>query len=736
MRDADDKMFEDKLLLMLRQRFATGQEIRRLLYIYAGAPDSDSMHSVRKSVPGDCVLLYFYLPQSHNFKKCCKAPKNELTLSIPFFKETAPDQIMLIASCVKAEKIIYAGSQESNANKELSLIKKASDNALLNLHNERADRLAKLRSSIQNIPLIKRDGALFPQKPNPPLPAIICGAGPSASSQVSFLKKISDKVIIIASGRMGQWLSERGITPDFIVQIDYESECDTPWNPSPESALVATTGVSPANALSFRKIIWIRGDSLFFNRYLDECGIKLNSCEVSRTSTVTCIDFALKLGCKKMALIGNDLCLSGSATHVDGYYGGNANPYSGNLFEIDGNNGGKVWTNHAFEILREAIRDFIAKAKSEHEGSEIYNCASEGALIEEAKKISLEKFSEKFIGQTDKKISIEPRQNKDAGIDIKSIIEPFSNYTSIIREQIKCSDKLQEELNSQMPDMPSINGMKRAMAMMQRKEQELIKQANGVNFIAAINETVEDIFSETPQSASAPANIRPALTLDLCDDLAGDFQYAEKRLNGEHEAALNRPCTTLFAAFRNFAVSFIEPKNPELAQALKKDIFSKEEKNYRISEAGRDLPIVYTFNADGTALTFPENKEAIAGEVDNFLKSSEYDPSKCALIIFAPGNWLTVEAFAKKYPESELMIIEPWPGLLSKIINHSIFMHRLPDNTTVVGIHEKMGKWKNVYDETIDKWNARSKRILCLRPADTWRLPEIKELFNAHFSNL
>jgi len=728
--------FQASLSGFLKELRGKKQKHNRVLYIYFGSPEKIPPQDIRKEIPENAFLLYIY-PQADSFSGNIISP-------LTFFScleemDDISGKVWSLIALLKMQRVHFSYQKDftEKYSDKAAEIKEIADEALLNTYHFKSSKLIKLRCCLQNLPLIlKNSNVKIPEG----IPALICGAGPSIKNQIELIKRFSNGVIIIAVGRLGSRLMKAGIQPDFIVQVDPASDFEECNETIDGSILTAISNVSPAAALSFNKVIWSSGDCAPFNKFLKEAGITLPELKISRTSTVTALDFAAKLGCKKIALLGNDLCISTSGnSHMEGYM--DEKLYKHELIEIKGNDSEKLLTTPEFNGLRKGLEDYLSRLKTKQVS--IYNCTEKGARIKHTLRMGLEDFLNEFSAQ-DKKISFTVETEHDHEI-IKKLSEDFSRYSALLKEGIVCSNSMIEESLKAKPDKWCFEKYEKMFEMLRNREKYLAEKPLSGNFISAINEQVEEIIFDSPFSENSGAlseNIRMKERYEmlsaLSSDIKGDIEYAlnldieklkeEKASKGSR--ALRSPI--VFSFFRKQAISFIRKSNQEFADALEKRKFRDEDKRFDLYLHWQELPFVRIKTQNNNLLPISGNYLAMekvsSDELDEFLKKSNFDPAKHAVVFVAPGNWLHVIEFAERYPYSDIIIVETWPELLSQIIDYSLFMHLLPEKTVITACSENLKNWREIYLRAKKKFEAEGKEILFFEHPYTWGLPEVKEI--------
>jgi len=120
-------------------------------------------------------------------------------------------------------------------------------------------------------------------------------------------------------------------------------------------------------------------------------------------------------------------------------------------------------------------------------------------------------------------------------------------------------------------------------------------------------------------------------------------------------------------------------------------------------------------------------------DIENFIGNSKFSPEKNLVIFFAPGNWIHVKAFAEKFPDADIIVVEIWLDLFYHIIGQSMFFNKFPEKTLVIGIHEKLKDSGRILMKAIGETD---KKPLFFENPATWKMEEVKELFKKTFAGL
>lgn len=714
------QLFQSRIKSFLAEPYP-GEPGRFFLHVHLGGRNVEAVSELRKALPGNVFILYV--------SESCfdKEPNEKRMLFSDIVSGLLPVKVSILAGILRIDdghriSMSCEKGMEGLFEKVLPFIKNSATEAVSNIKCEKRARLIQIRCSIQNIPLIFSDRSRLLGKVSPETSALICGAGPSLSGQLEMIKKHSGRFILICVGRLAKTLSQNGLMPDFVVEMD--PECYLNWEHSEKMncPLAAFPIISPEVAERFPEIVWFAEPSSPFTEFMKKKNIELPSLSLSRGVIVSAIDLALKLGCKKIALAGNDLCFSsaGKAYAEESQEGSKES-----LFEIPASDGGKVLTNWVFNGVREVLERNIAVFKENNKGLKIYNCTPSGAHIENTEPMLLEKFIE--ISEIVDKMNLLNRSRvafispgfKDAE---KDVLE----YAGIAEKITEICIEIQNAL--EIKDLSEAEVLKEGLKNAFDSESRLAKTSFAEPLLSVLKEYSEDISKDRPEPRAAKEDLRSqvlelqekySLIHDLCMELHDDFRESGKKK------------AYIFQSFRNFALSFIKRNNEEFADFL--NGLSCDSSGFQMRANQQYLPTSVKKRMDGGKFLELvdgglEMEEKARAKIVEFIKDKNFLPEKCAAVFFAPGNWAHVVEFANIFTDADIMVVEPWPELLSALISSCMFMQSLPRKTTVVGIDEKLGKWKRIYHSQMRKWLRAGKEIVFFEHPVTWKLEEVKDL--------
>jgi hypothetical protein len=149
----------------------------------------------------------------------------------------------------------------------------------------------------------------------PGIPAIIVSAGPSLERHFDLLASIGDRALIIAPGMGARILSKRGIKAHLAMSIDAgEDEADIYKECGASTPLIASFRLHPKVEKEFpNQILRIATATEYLAQYYyrhfqaEELAVLSDQPSVS----IFAIDYAQRLGCNPIILIGQDLCRYG-----------------------------------------------------------------------------------------------------------------------------------------------------------------------------------------------------------------------------------------------------------------------------------------------------------------------------------------------------------------------------------------------------------------------------------------
>lgn len=327
--------------------------------------------------------------------------------------------------------------------------------------------------------------------------AIVVSAGPSLDKNIDLLKANEDKFIIISGGRTLKTLLDRGIRPHIVVSLDpSHKNFQLVENVLDSSVPMLVTLLSNKELAKQYK-----GDKIF----LDNTGVTglstffwgthIDTISVSGTVATMQLNFADYLGCKKIALIGQDLAFTDNKFHSDSTVildeeqnGGNDMSYKKSTFiEVKGNCEDKVYTDDIFLSFINDISNYVNYLKEESD-VDVYNCTEAGAYINGTKVSTLQDFIDSC------------KDSEDYYTQIDDIIKNNKN-----KDSLKDIDKKMKELQSLCQKI--INLSKDALHIVQRSIRTKLETENDRKNLKKIDKKLANLF----------------IKMDISTIIAGDF---------------------------------------------------------------------------------------------------------------------------------------------------------------------------------------------------------------------
>lgn len=163
--------------------------------------------------------------------------------------------------------------------------------------------------------------------------AFICGAGPSLSEKISYIKKKRDEIVIFATDTSFLPLIKNGIKADFFLSVDPQVFSSLHFKPSfakkiEKNAIKKTIGIFDLCGLNFLARLFLQnGNPILFtaSRHpLVQYALSFAPFPFAEsghgTVSLYALDVAHRLGFKKFETAGLDFCYIGGKTYANGSY--------------------------------------------------------------------------------------------------------------------------------------------------------------------------------------------------------------------------------------------------------------------------------------------------------------------------------------------------------------------------------------------------------------------------------
>jgi len=713
--------------------------------VCVGPAEPRDAAGLRRQLPSDAVLLLIHPP-------CDPARRAELERAAPpetrtLFAALDPadafaDKVGMLVAGVpdKRVRLVVAHGFGERYAAEIQAIQEAITTALDNAQQDRNRGLIRLKASIRNLPLIARDAGLRIGRVPPGTDAIICGAGPSLAGQFDELRRARGRAVLIAVGHAAPALARAGLVPDAVVEVDAHAARNWPEEVRPPALLAACTEVSPEVAARFPRILWWAGSSPAFNLALKILGLNLPETQMAKSVTVPAIDLAVRLGCARIALVGQEFCLAPDGrSHVDG----EALAGGDETLELPGNDGPPVLATRNFASLRDALQKFLRGLNAYFAAAaarpQVFNCTAGGAVLDGAVRMSLADFCAGLpAGPVAFELAAPGPAPAVSWARLDETDRLFREYGVIAENIIEACGNLLREL--QAPDM-SITRVRLPQRVLQQlvANEDRLRQAEWLAaWVNPLIQHADQVMKETPGLVSQAADPQAQLIFlstrfrylaDLCAEFAGEWRAAAARIR-DPAAAPPAGGPLEFASFRHHGIRWVRAGNPDYAQWLESNPAAAPGARLVVRWLNQYLPFAQWVGADGRVEPlsgFVSMFDQAKTEIDRFVDRVGLDPRRHGVICAGPGNWVYVLELSARYPNLEMIVADPWPELFAALIAHGVFLHRLPPRTLVLGVDDRLPGWREGLRTRLAAWRGAGLQPLVLAHPAAGRVPELAE---------
>lgn len=229
--------------------------------------------------------------------------------------------------------------------------------------------------------------------------ALIIAAGPSLDRSLPRLKEMAGRCLVIAVGAALGSLRRHGIRPHLVVSVDSAPEILRQFAGSEQEDwfLAAPFTVDPElfRLASGRSLLFTADLLHGFNYWLEQQQVLPLRLRIGGTVTVSAIDLAICLGCRRLLLAGLDLAFGeNDATHAEGAIFGGMRRLPPGLIEVPGNFSAAVRTTRQFAGYINILAAYFARASASYPGLQVININDRGAKLGEIPAISPENLHE------------------------------------------------------------------------------------------------------------------------------------------------------------------------------------------------------------------------------------------------------------------------------------------------------------------------------------------------------
>lgn len=274
------------------------------------------------------------------------------------------------------------------------------------------------------------------------IPTIVVSAGPSLNKNILELKRAQGKACIIATDTAMKPLLNAGIIPNLFVIVDgLKPGLLFEHKDISKVPMVTMSGVSiePMRLHKGKKFFYYSGSG-FENQILEDLSKKRQkNCMVPNLPTggsvaTTAYSLGIFMGSETVILVGQDLAMTGNRTHADGTFQDKMDEIdvnSGEYFEVESVDGGKVLTRADFKLYLDWFEKYIKEWKT----ITTVDATEGGALIHGSKQMTLRNAIRKYCKRDyNVKWHIDHVQKTFTGENRQIALDYFSNAEKKLEE--------------------------------------------------------------------------------------------------------------------------------------------------------------------------------------------------------------------------------------------------------------------------------------------------------------
>lgn len=722
------------------------------VHICIGPKKPDMIREARKRLPRNTFLFYIAVESEGIYTDRYLIETGELTYITNWPESLVKDKVAVLVMLIgdNSPRLSILSDSDDQYIKAKEEVEKGIHEALSRKAQSRALNFMYFCNAISNVPLIKTKPSY--SLPRIDMPVVVCSGGPSLIHNIGELKRNRLNYVMISVRRSLAILLDAGITPDFVVETDSLGLKYSDYEKigSLDSVLVVITSASPYTPTIFKKIVWCEGECVQVDKTIKEQGGKLEQLAISHTCAITAIDLAVKMGCSKIALVGNDLGFS--ADHSE--YSSNSSKRSfedESLIEVPSTNGDKITSSPRYLRVKEYIEDYLQKLNDNKicsVANVIFNCTVRGVKLNGVNETSLATFFSQHTSCYSHKVLELTVNSSLSNCDPLETryLDNFQDYVRLLQALTDSTRKLMRELTNSVIRENRVEEYQHDIRQKINDERQLFERLAGGLFSPVLEhrQTIVDEMHKFPKSTPLDELYHLARvyewSYDLCDTVRIYIERIKKIPTYTDEIAFNKVEKRLNLplkcdAYIRYAIRFVKKNNKEYADWLETYDPSVTEKNcFDIILKGCELPDV-TWNDDlgqSYVVSHIDTIEKIARQTcHDFFTTSKFNPERNAIVLLGPGNWQYALEINRQYPDAYLIVLDPWPILFVNIIRSSMFLHRFWDERTVViGMDRNMRSWKRVYHKIMRELSNRGLKPLFLKPRKIWEIPYVADAFD------
>lgn len=292
------------------------------------------------------------------------------------------------------------------------------------------------------------------------VPAVVIGSGPSVKKNLHLIEEMYDKALIISAGSSIGLIDKMNLLPHMNLSIDGSKDMSNDINNmlKQEEILFAYL-----NNVHFDCIEKYKGKKMYvktlaeqsvdyFEKHIENQTIPLSS---GGSCTNVSVDFAKKLGCNPIILIGVDLAYTDLKSHADGILQRwdveKEEIVEDNVNYIKGKdiNGNDIYTSSIWFSMMRGFNEYIEKNKD----IKFINATEGGMRMEKATHMTLRDTIDKYCTKTydikkmlDECYEFGYEQNKSKVQKVKSFMDKLELNAKKVDKYSKKRIKLVDEL--------------------------------------------------------------------------------------------------------------------------------------------------------------------------------------------------------------------------------------------------------------------------------------------------
>lgn len=347
------------------------------------------------------------------------------TIILPAYKRMYADTIKQFQETLSRNSLSYQANLQTMSGLQIDW----AENIILNMEKVmNSYSFAPMKDSLKDIP------------------AVIVGSGPSLDMEIDWLRKLKNKVLIVAAGSSIQGLLYNDIVPDLVVSMDPRSGNLAIFN-NVSNMKVPFLFIPTVHSAILDKEWELTMHALFTNDeltkfWMDDIKTDLVPPQFFSSGTVsgTAIQAAVYLGCSEIVLIGQDFSYPEDRHYAQGVTHKSEKVLKEKVersdLEVENVMGGYNKTSQQMKVLKldvEALLKVLEIKKA-------YNASKIGAKIEHTKTKTLEELYYEY-----------EQQNLGEGWFLKLLSEKLTPYSEsdkrLLTQKIKRIEVGIEELN-------------------------------------------------------------------------------------------------------------------------------------------------------------------------------------------------------------------------------------------------------------------------------------------------